>query len=147
MIVGAFIWAIYSERIKGKNYPASILVPVMLISGFLCGTLHFVFEETKTDFSIISIAALFLLGLTRISFALWDYTMKHAKTVMLSSLSYLVPMASAGTFILCGYKPESGAVALGGILIVLGCLVVNFRIIKSFFVSIFNRLYYRNKSH
>jgi drug/metabolite transporter (DMT)-like permease len=125
IIAGAIVWSAYSACIKGKQYPAAMLVPVMFVSGLLCGALHFMLEETRMDISQLAWVAILLLGMTRVSFALWDYGMKYGDTLALSSLSYFVPLLSAALFIIFGYKPASPEVGIGGALIVLGCLIVN----------------------
>lgn len=124
-ILAAAIWAGYSIWAKGKQYSSSFLGPVMLISALLCLGGHFAFEVTRWPHTIAGALLIFVMGVFRISYTLWDIGMRKGDTLLLTSLSYFVPLASTLLLVSFGFKPQHTEIALGGSLIVLGCLVVN----------------------
>ncbi len=123
-VLGAFIWATYSVLTNKFIYPASFLAPIMLICALMCSVFHLMYEETLwPDLYLTSVVL--IIGLTRFCYVLWDYAMRHGDQILISSLSYFTPLISAILFIIFGYKPASSFVALGGGLIIMGCLLVN----------------------
>ncbi|MCD8496631.1 MAG: EamA family transporter [Alphaproteobacteria bacterium] len=123
--MGAAIWAAYSIWAKGQNYTSSFMGPVMLISSLLCLIAHVMWEETAWPYTLAGGLVVFTLGAFRVSYVLWDIGMRRGDTLLLTSLSYCVPLASTLLMIAFGFKPEHPGIALGGALIVLGCLTVN----------------------
>lgn len=124
-VLGAAVWAGYCVWAKGKTYPSAFMGPIMLLSALMCLPGHVLLEQTVMPESLGGIFVIFLLGLFRISYILWDVSMRQGDTLLLTSLSYLVPLGSVLLMVAFGFRPEHGGIALGGSLIVLSCLVVN----------------------
>ena len=130
VVIAATIWAFYSAYVSGKDFSAILLVPVMLLSGIISMFLHFAYEETILIQPVNIWIAVIALCITRFCFALWDYGMRRGDQVLLSSLSYFLPLISSLYFIAFGIMPTRLEVAYGGALIVTGCIVVNLHRIK-----------------
>lgn len=125
-LIAAILWAAYSALAKNKTYPAGLMAPAMFISAFLCAGLHFMFEETVIPQGIEWLYVL-LLGFFRLSYLLWDESMRRGNVVLLASLAYFVPLASTLLFITFGYTTASIWINAGAALIISGCIVVNLR--------------------
>ncbi|MCB1532096.1 MAG: EamA family transporter [Alphaproteobacteria bacterium] len=128
-IGAAVVWALYSAMAQTKTYPVGLTAPVMAFCAFLALCLHLAFEHFVWPGFEVAIAVI-LLGLGRVSFALWDYGVKNGDHVLLSSLSYFVPLLSVLLFIIFGFKPATANVAIGGAFVVLGCVLANAHQIK-----------------
>lgn len=124
-ILGAFIWVYYSGLARGKSYPFGFMAPVLFISSLICLALHLALEETVWQLSPLAWTAVIVLGFFRISYALWDHSMKHGDRLMLVSLSYFIPLFSILLLAAAGYGPERFSVSLSAALIISGCLLVN----------------------
>jgi len=123
-IAGAILWAFYSVSSRKHNYKAGFLAPVMLLVATCFAILHLAFEEFyKPDMALWMIIV--LAGITRFCYVLWDYAIRNGHRMSLSALSYLTPLLSTLLFIAFDYKPASPYVALGGALIIGGCLVAS----------------------
>lgn len=131
-VLAAAVWAIYSIWAKGRHYPTSFMGPVMLLSALLCLAGHVVFEEAVMP-DLRGLALILILGVSRVSYVLWDLAMRRGDTLLLTSLSYFIPLASTLMMIAFGFKPDHAFIGFGGALIILGCLVVNAdKIVKLF---------------
>jgi drug/metabolite transporter (DMT)-like permease len=133
-VTGAAVWAGYCVWAKGKHYPSAFMGPIMLLSGLMCLPGHLLLEETVFPHSLTGLVLVFLLGLFRVSYVLWDIGMRRGDTLLLSSLSYFVPLVSTLLMVAFGFRPEHSGIALGGAFIISGCLVVNAPKIAKLFV-------------
>lgn len=125
MIAAAVIWAFYSAFITGKKSSVALLIPVTAFSGGLCLMIHLLFEETIISMPVIAWIAVAIYCLTRFSYALWDFGMRKGDQMLLSSLSYFLPLLSCIYFIAFGIMPVRIEVAIGGAFIIIGCIIVN----------------------
>ncbi len=123
-VLGAIVWALYSVLTRNRNYPQGFQAPMFLILSVVCLVIHFAFEDTVIP-SPKEWVFLFLLGSLRVSYVFWDYGMKKGNVILLTSLSYFLPLISSVFLIMAGEKPTHPLIALGAALIVFGCLVVN----------------------
>lgn len=123
-ICAALLWATYSVLSRKRKYPVGSMAPALFYSSILCLGFHLKLEETiwpqgwEWTFIII-------LGVTRISYSFWDYGMKHGNVILLSSLSYFIPLISLSALTVIGAGPENASIGLGAIFIVTGCFVAN----------------------
>lgn len=102
------------------NIPAFEILTAAFFMGFLLLTAGQIVRPDPE-----SLIVLFILGLTRISYSFWDYAMKKGDVMLLTSLSYFLPLASTLLLILFGFIPDRPIIAFGAILIIAGCLLVN----------------------
>lgn len=137
-IVGAFLWAGYSSYRSKMSYPIGFLAPAFFVLSMICLTLHFVFEKTVLP-HLWEIALLLILSLSRVSYAFWDYAMKKGDIILLTSLSYFLPLITTFSLIAFGFVPQKPFIAYGSILIILGCLLVNGDKLQDFFSKRFLR--------
>lgn len=130
IILAAVVWAFYSAFVSEKHYSVVLLIPVMAFSGCVSFVLHVLFEQTIWVQSASVWIAVLVLCLTRFCFALWDYGMRKGDQMLLNSLSYFLPLLSSLYFIAFGLTPARAGVAIGGALIVAGCVIVNIHHLK-----------------
>lgn len=123
-IFAALLWAGYSTISKRYSYKVGVMAPIFGLSALLFLTGHLIFEETIMP-SIFAWSVLIIYGLCRFAYVFWDFGIRHGDRQFLSSMSYLVPLFSSALLIFFGFKPSSMMVAIGGGLIVTGCLIVN----------------------
>lgn len=121
----AVIWAAYSTLARRIKYPPGTTGVFFLIAAILAAGLHLAFEANIWPRGQEWVFIV-LLGLGRLSYTVWDWAMKHGDQTMLTSLSYLVPLASVGWLILAGYLPAEPMAILAGFTIICGCIVTNF---------------------
>ncbi len=124
MLVAALWWALYSCFTHGKKYPTTFMVPVFLVCTIVTAALHLAFETTMipTAFEWIFLVA---IGLCRMAYALWDYSMRYGNQMIVTSASYFTPLLATLVLIAGGYGAATQEVAVGAVLIIVGCLVVN----------------------
>lgn len=125
VLVAAVVWAGYSVSIIGQKYSVAAMVPVMFLASVLSLCLHLYFEETVLALPVQVWCVVAILAFTRLSYAMWDYGMKHGDQVLLTSLSYFIPLLSVSYFIVFGFMPSGVYVGIGGFLIVFGCIIIN----------------------
>lgn len=128
-LFSASIWALYSVYTKRFTYPVGFLGPAFLVFSTFCAISHFLFEPTIIPlpyewFVIIA------LGVFRVSYAFWDYGMKHGDVILLASTSYFLPLISSLALVVLGFGPVRPGIAIGAALIIIGCLTVNFDQLK-----------------
>lgn len=123
-IIGAALWALYSVFTVRHKYPAGFLAPIMLICGVFYLGMHLVFEETVMP-SALMLGVIVIFGISRFCYALWDYAMQKGDQVLISAAAYFTPLLSTILFIFFGLKPASPYVAIAGVFIICGCLIVN----------------------
>lgn len=129
-VFAAVIWAFYSSIIDGKNYSVAVLVPVLFISSLICWCAHLLIEDTVWALPLSVWVSVIILGVSHLSYVLWDYGMRQGDKMLLSSLSYFVPLVSTCYFIAFGFVPARVGVAIGGAFIVAGCVIVNIHHLK-----------------
>jgi drug/metabolite transporter (DMT)-like permease len=120
----AVLWAFYSALAKNVEYPPEFFGPVFLIFSLICAAIHFSFEQTIM-LSAPQWGLIAALGFCRVSYALWDYGMKHGDVILLASASYFLPLITSLFLTALGFGPLNPAVGWGAALIITGCLVVN----------------------
>lgn len=123
-LVGAFLWPWYSARARSRDYPIGFLAPAFFVLSAICAALHFTFEKTVMP-NFAEWVFIALCGFARISYAFWDYGMKHGNVLLLASASYFLPLLSSAMLMICGFGPERPFIALGAGLIIAGCLCAN----------------------
>lgn len=134
-LIGAIIWATYSTATRYVTFPNKSMAIFMLIPGLISLAIHIGIEPfyipSSTEFLFIA-----LLGLTRISFVFWDYAMKHGQIIFISSLSYFIPVISTTLLMVFGHIPRNEIVLISAILVILGCLIVNFKNLYTIFKNL-----------
>jgi drug/metabolite transporter (DMT)-like permease len=123
-VIAAIIWAFYSAKAKNYHYPAAFIAPVMLIFALVSAALHLIFEQTIWPEAEIWLI-IFMSGLTRFSYVLWDYGVRHGNAIALSSLAYFTPLFSTLLFLAFGFMPPAANIGLAAIFIILGSLIAN----------------------
>ena len=123
-LFSATIWALYSACAKRVQYPVGFLGPIFLVFSLIVSALHFMFEQTvmPDHFEWVIIV---LLGFFRVSYALWDYGMKHGDVILLASVSYFLPLVSSALLAVLGFGPHKPFIAVGAVMIIVSCLIVN----------------------
>lgn len=128
----AIIWAFYSFNARTSRYEGAILAPIFIVSGFICLFIEYIYfdavwpQNTEWIFVI-------LLGLTRLSYMLWEYSIREGNALLISSLSYCIPLVSTIFLYFAGVEVVSSYILLSVILIVIGCLVTNINSIQEWF--------------
>ncbi len=125
MLIGAIIWALYSAVIRLQDVSVVLLIPCTFFSGIIYLIIHLIFEETVIIQPLPGTIATIILCLTCCSYGLWDHGMRKGDQMLLTSLSYFLPFLSSIYFIIFGLVPARIEVAIGGALIITGCLIVN----------------------
>lgn len=133
-ITAAIIWAMYSTLAREREYPQIIMVPVFLFSAFICFVMDYFMNSISLPFEAEWISVL-ILGLFRISYAFWDYGMKKGNTLMLSSLSYMIPLLSFGVLWIFGISHSNQYILLSVILVTAGCFLTNYQTIKKWVIQ------------
>ena len=128
-LMGAIIWATYSVATRYVSFPKRSMLSFMLIPGLISLAVHLMVEEIYVP-SFRELIFVCLLGLTRVSFVFWDYAMKHGQIILISSLSYFIPIISTVLLMIFGFVPRSELVLLSAFLVFSGCLVVNIKGIR-----------------
>ncbi len=124
-VLGAAVWAGYSTLAKTVKYPPGATGAFFLTGAALSFALHLAMEETIWPETTWQWLFVILLGLGRMSYTVWDDAMKHGDQLLLTSLSFFIPLASVGWLVLAGYAPADTMALLAGAAILIGCLVTN----------------------
>lgn len=125
-IGGAVLWAAYSTFARTRSYPTELMVPVFFIMFIICLIAHFLFEEYVAP-ELNAWIAILILGICRVSYILWDYSMRKGDRILVGSFAYFVPLISTFLLVIGGFGTSSPVIALAGGLIVLGCIIINFQ--------------------
>jgi len=125
VIIGALFWALYSAYARGQDYSIALMIPILFISGVFALVFHLLYEETVINQPIVVWIAAFVFCVTRFCYVLWDVGMKKGDQMLLSSLSYFLPLLSSVYFIIFGFNPARVETAIGAGFIISGCLIVN----------------------
>ncbi|MGQ0526609.1 MAG: DMT family transporter [Alphaproteobacteria bacterium] len=136
-LICAVLWSSYSALRKKPNYPMGFLAPLCFVFSMICFLLDMTFETTVIP-NGFQIFLILVLGITRLSYALWDTAMKSGDIMLLTSLSYFLPLITTLLLVVFGFGTERPLVALGAVLIIGGCLLVNADKISYFFKKKFN---------
>lgn len=126
-LAGAIIWSIYSTLTKVIRFESDRVGIFLLITAIITFFFYVIFDEkTSINWSVTGGIAVFMLGITRVSFIFWDKAMKCGDRQMLASLSYLIPVISV--ILLAIFTPVQWTwqIALGSFLIVCGCVIANY---------------------
>ena len=133
-VLAAIVWALYSCFAKQRDYPTAFMAPIFLISGVLSFIGHVLWEETVIpEFSIAF--AIFIVGISRTSYVLWDYAIRQGDRQFITSLSYFIPLVSTVLMILFGFGSGNWLVLVAAFMIVLGCLIINSDKIAGIFIK------------
>ncbi|MCB1562622.1 MAG: EamA family transporter [Alphaproteobacteria bacterium] len=130
-LTGAALFGLYSALTKKHSLPPGFIGLVFILVGSFSLLLHLGFEDRFWPSTLPVWAAISGLAIIRIAYALWDYAMTGEDTAMLASLSYLLPLTSTLLFIVFDRVPLTPWTGLGGILIIAGCLTVNYTKLRS----------------
>lgn len=123
-VLSALMWGLYSCFAKGKTYPVGFMIPVFIISGLLTFAAHSAAEIPVAPDGMEWIL-IFLIGVCRLAYVLWDYGMQKGDQVLITSASYFTPLVSSVLLAASGFGAASPSIALAAALIIAGCLVVN----------------------
>lgn len=127
-------WALYSAFTRKYLFPVGFQAPVFLIFAGICLVIHLIFEQTVMP-NAMQWTFLLLLSVSRISYVLWDYGMKHGNVTLLASVSYFLPLISSVLLMVFGEKPGQPEIALSAVLVIAGCLIVNANKIREIWVN------------
>ncbi len=128
-ITGAFIWASYSIILKKIEMKSGSMAYYMLVPAILFMGLHIVFEDAYLPTNVEFIF-LILLGFSRISFSFWNFAMNKGNIPFVASLAYFIPIISTFLIYVAGFTPRNEYIVLGAMLVIIGCLTVNFNSIR-----------------
>lgn len=131
-IAAALVWASYSAATKFVDFRQSANLPVFLTISLICLVLHILFEETiwpETEWIFVV-----LMGISRLTYLFWDYAMKGENVELLSSFAYFVPLFSTLSLTFFGILPNNSTIVLSAFLIVSGCLMANYKLIRKHLV-------------
>ncbi len=129
LMIGVFcgvLWGTYSGLSKAVAGPVDRIPIFFLIAGAPMLVLHMLYEPAMAPASVLNWAMLGLYTVCRIAFFLWDYAMKHGQSRVIGSLSYFIPFFATLFLVLADAGRFDMTLALGGGLIIAGCLVINF---------------------
>jgi drug/metabolite transporter (DMT)-like permease len=125
-LFSALVWALYSALARRVPYPPGFLGPVFFIFSLICLALHLSFEETVMPGGAEWVALL-VMGVLRVSYALWDYGMKKGDVILLASACYFIPLISSLAFWALDAGPARPMIGIGAAMVIAGCLIVNYR--------------------
>lgn len=124
----AVMWGTYSTLARFVPLNVDQVAIFFLIAGALMTGLHLIFEETVWPVDTTGWGALAAYVLARIAFFMWDYAMKQGQTQLIASFSYFIPLFATLALMGGGFaKIHSTSLMLGTVLIVGGCVVINFK--------------------
>lgn len=126
--LGGVIWSFY---VIARSYRASDYadIPVGLYFGIgflLCLPIHLLTESFQMP-SMMDGFLLIFLGVVShlLAYLFWHYGLKWGDFRLLSVLAYAKPMMSVLLLILCGMAHFTLSLGVGGVLIVLACVLAN----------------------
>jgi drug/metabolite transporter (DMT)-like permease len=128
-LFSASVWALYSTLAKKIKYPNGFLAPAFFVFSLVVAALHFTFEKTVMPQPYEWLIIL-VLGFFRISYAMWDYGMKHGDVILLASSSYFLPLISSILLVGLGFGPHNEMIGLGAAFIIASCIIVNSKNLK-----------------
>lgn len=131
-ISAAILWAAYCCFARDKTYPTQFLVPIFFLSTIVCLVGHVFFEETVWP-DTKGLIAVGLLGGFHVSYACWDYAIRHGDQPLLGSLVYFVPLIATFLLFMGGFGTASVVIGISALLIMAGCLLVNLEQIATLF--------------
>jgi len=128
----AVIWAFYSFNARRSSYGEAVLAPIFIVSGIICFCIEYLFFNPVWPENIewYFVAS---LGIGRLSYVLWEFSMREGNVILLSSLSYFIPLLSTLFLYLAGVEVKSPYVILSVLFVFLGCIITNFYTIKKWF--------------
>jgi len=130
--MASVVWAVYSWLAQKRQYEQITFVPVLLIGAMLCLLIEYLFFDPIWP-SGIEWLFVFILGFLRLSYVFWDHGVRHGNALLLSSLSYFIPVISFFLLYVVGAEVSSPYLYLSVSLITMGCLLSNSAKIKEWF--------------
>lgn len=127
--VCALIWSTYSYLISKTTNQVDDIGWLSLAVAAFSLLAHLLFESPQTQFDIVTLTAILLLGLGPVggAFYLWELGMKRGNAKVLASLSYTSPLLSSLLLILFGLASWSNSIVIALFLIILGGLVASYK--------------------
>jgi len=129
-VTGAVIWAFYSYMTYYFKFKTYAMAAYLFVPSLVFLVLHLIYETPYVP-SLYEIIFILLLGLTRVSFAFWDYAMKNGTLSFISSMAYFIPVISTVLLISFDHLPNSYTVFAGAFSVILGCIAVNRNLFKN----------------
>ncbi len=132
--LGAITWASYSCLARDKTYPGGFVIAIFMVMAVIFGAVH-IYAENWVAPRPDEWFVIFLLAVIDISYVLWDYAMRQGDRVLVTSISYFIPLFSTILMTLGGFGAVSPAIGMAAAMIVAGCLIVNIGQIRKLFVK------------
>lgn len=130
--LASIVWAVYSWLAQKRDYQQIIFVPILLIGATFCLLIEYLFFDPIWP-SGLEWFFVFILGFLRLSYVFWDHGVRYGNALLLSSLSYFIPVISFFLIYFAGAKVNSPYLYASVFLITMGCLLSNSAKIKEWF--------------
>ena len=120
-LLGGLSWALYCVfRLKWRGPTGPVLARGFAISAALCAILHLLVEPSVIP-SMGSAAATMIIGIVPAAFAnlAWDEGFRRGDSHLLAVMAYATPFCSMLLLAALGLESLSGALLVGGLLIVI----------------------------
>ena len=122
----ALIWSAYSvsNRIFSK-VPTSLVTGFCLVSSFLAGVCHLLFEETLWPQTALAWWAVLGLGVgpVGLAFFVWDHGCKRGDLRVLGAGAYLAPLLSTAALLALGLESPRLSIIVAAFLITGGAMI------------------------
>jgi drug/metabolite transporter (DMT)-like permease len=126
-VLCSVMWAVYSSLIRYVPVGKDQIAVFFLITGLMMLGMHLAFETPAWPSGALAWGMLLAYTLGRVAFPMWNNAMKHGSARLLASLSYFIPLFATLALAAAGLAHFNPSLALGAVLIIGGCLVINFR--------------------
>lgn len=124
-LLGALVWSSYSVLTRKNKIGSDSMAVICLLFGLICLGLHYwlepFFMPGPYEWTIIMGLAVVRLGMIS-----WDYAMKNGDVKTIAAMAYVVPLFSNIWLVLAGKVEYSPYIAIGGIGIIGGCLMLGY---------------------
>jgi drug/metabolite transporter (DMT)-like permease len=130
MLVGllcGFIWATYSTLLRYIRIKSDQIAVFFLPTGLIMLGQHLAFERPAWPATMLGWSMLTAYVLSRVAFFLWNYAMKHGSMRLMGSLSYFLPLFATLVLAMGGFAYYNASLAIGAVLIISGCIVINLK--------------------
>ncbi|MBT5887523.1 MAG: EamA family transporter, partial [Acidiferrobacteraceae bacterium] len=122
----ALIWSAYSvsNRIFSK-VPTSLVTGFCLVSSFLAGICHLLFEQTLWPQTTLAWWSVLGLGVgpVGLAFFVWDYGCKRGDLRVLGAGAYLAPLLSTAALLALGLESPRLSIIVAAFLITGGAMI------------------------
>jgi drug/metabolite transporter (DMT)-like permease len=111
-------------------HPLSLTAVPMLLTATIVGILAFVFERQATVvFDLRSVGALLYLAVlgSAVTFTVYYWMLARAPATRVALIAYTIPIVAVGVGALVFQEPIRPRVVMGGVLVLFGVAVVNWR--------------------